>query len=65
MLDEKVAVQAAANYRRLRTQGITVSKTIDLIIATFCINNDHELLHQDRDFIHFETHLGLTIFRPV
>lgn len=64
MLNEKVAVQAAANYRRLRTRGITVRKTIDLIVATFCINNDHELLHQDRDFIHFEKHLGLMVFRP-
>ena len=59
MLGPKIAVKAAANFRHLRERGITVRKTIDTIIATFCIENDHQLLHQDRDFAHFETHLGL------
>jgi predicted nucleic acid-binding protein len=59
MLDPAVAVVAAANYRRLRALGITIRKTADLIIATFCIENDHDLLHNDRDFTPFAEHLGL------
>lgn len=59
VLDTGIAVKAAENYRLLRGHGITVRKTIDTIIATFCIENDHQLLHQDRDFSHFQKHLGL------
>ena len=64
MLDPTIATQAAHNFRRLRSMGITNRKTVDLIIATFCIENEHDLLHQDRDFDAFETHLGLKVFRP-
>ena len=55
----QVAVQAAQNYRRLRSLGITIRKTIDTIIATYCILNGHELLYSDRDFDPFVKHLGL------
>ena len=61
MLDVELAVRAAANYRRLRSIGVTVRKTVDLIIGTFCIENDCELLHDDRDFAHMERHLGLRV----
>lgn len=54
----KLAPQAARNYRILRSRGITIRKTIDVIIATFCIENRHHLLHDDRDFEHFRP-LGL------
>jgi predicted nucleic acid-binding protein len=54
-----VAVEAAKNFRKLRTWGITVRKTIDTIIATRCILDGLELLHNDRDFDAFERHLGL------
>ena len=47
MLDPDMAVRAAANYRRLRQRGIALSKTIDLIIGTFCIAEGHELLTSD------------------
>jgi predicted nucleic acid-binding protein len=60
---EDIAVQAARNYRTLRAMGITVRRTIDAIIATFCIENGFPLLHRDRDFGHFETHLGLRVVR--
>lgn len=63
MLDDAVAVASAQNYRILRALGITVRKTPDLIIATFCIAGGHQLLHQDRDFSHFETHLELQVLR--
>ena len=45
-----LAVTAAQNYRLLRARGRTVRKTIDSLIATFCLLNDHELIHNDRDF---------------
>ena len=56
-----VAVQAARNYRQLRTMGVTVRKTIDTLIATRCILDGHELLHSDRDFDPFVEHLGLRV----
>jgi predicted nucleic acid-binding protein len=55
----EVAVEAARNFRRLRALGITVRKTIDAVIATRCILDRHELLHNDRDFEPFAKHLGL------
>ena len=45
-----IAVAAARNYKALRRRGLTVRGTIDCLIATFCIENDHILLHNDRDF---------------
>jgi len=47
------------NFRRLRKNGITVRKTIDAIIATFCIENNLPLLHSDKDFRPFHEHLKL------
>lgn len=54
-----VALQAAANYRLLRARGVTVRKTIDSVIATWCILNEAPLLYQDRGFDPFVQHLGL------
>jgi predicted nucleic acid-binding protein len=56
---KEVALVSAQNYRRLRQNGITVRRTIDVIIATFCLQNDHALLHADRDFDVMRVHLGL------
>ncbi|MFM9912728.1 MAG: PIN domain nuclease [Methylophilaceae bacterium] len=56
---EKIAILAAKHYRGLRSRGYTIRKTMDLLIATWCIVNDAELLHNDRDFEPFEQHLGL------
>lgn len=55
----EVAIQAARNFRRIRASGFTVRKTIDCVIATFCIENDLPLLQNDRDFEPFHRHLGL------
>ena len=55
----EVAVEAARNYLRLRALGVTIRKTVDTLIATRCIMSGFELLHNDRDFIPFEKHLGL------
>ncbi|MES1157312.1 MAG: PIN domain nuclease [Alphaproteobacteria bacterium] len=59
MLSPELAIETAKNYRRLRALGLTPRKTIDLIIATFCIAGGHSLLHQDRDFEPMRVHLGL------
>jgi len=56
-----LAVAAAQNYRFLRGQGHTVRKTIDCLIATFCLREGHGLLHRDHDFDPFEKHLGLRV----
>lgn len=57
----EMAVAAARNFRTLRAKGITVRKTIDCLIATFCITGGHVLLHRDRDFDAFEKHLELRV----
>lgn len=59
MLNDVLAVQAARNYRLLRQRGVTVRKTVDVIIGTFCIEHGYELLHDDRDFSPMVEHLGL------
>ena len=59
MLGRDIALASAAYYRALRAEGVTVRKTIDMLIATFCIENNHALLHSDRDFDPIKEHLGL------
>lgn len=59
-----LAREAARNYRILRSRGHTVRKTIDCLIATFCIREQHSLLHRDRDFDPFETFLDLSVVHP-
>jgi predicted nucleic acid-binding protein len=60
----ELAAAAARNYRALRTRGRTVRKTIDCLIATFCLVHQHSLLHRDRDFDAFEDVLGLQVVHP-
>lgn len=62
--DRELAVAAARNFRTLRQHGRTVRKTIDGLIATFCLMNGHSLLHCDRDFDHFEEVLKLKVIHP-
>jgi predicted nucleic acid-binding protein len=61
---ETLAVSSARNYRALRERGHTVRKTIDCIIATFCLTQGHSLLHRDHDFDPFENFLGLQVVHP-
>ncbi len=56
-----LAREAARNYRTLRTRGHTVRKTIDCVMATFCIREQHSLMHRDRDFDPFEKFLELSV----
>jgi predicted nucleic acid-binding protein len=64
MLNQNLAVQCARNYRSLRKMGVTVRKTIDCMIATYCLETDTPVLHCDRDFDPFEQHLGLRVIHP-
>jgi len=54
-----LAIKSAENFRYLRKKGITVRKTTDMLIGTFCIENNIQLLYQDRDFDPLKIHLGL------
>jgi len=60
----ELAVDAARHYRLLRARGRTVRKTIDCLIASFCLRERHSLLHCDRDFDVFEKLLGLPVVHP-
>jgi predicted nucleic acid-binding protein len=59
-----LALAAARNTRVLRGRGATARKTIDCLIATFCLEAGHSLLHHDRDFDPFERYLGLAVVHP-
>lgn len=59
-----LAVAAAQNLRKLRAEGRKVRKTVDCLIATFCLTDGHALLHSDRDFDPFEEILGLRVIHP-
>lgn len=59
MLGEARALRAATRYRRLRAKGVTIRKSADLIIGSWCIDENVPLLHADRDFDHLVEHEGL------
>jgi len=59
MVGRDIALASAGNYRALRSKGGTIRKTIDVLIGTFCLENNHPLLHSDRDFDIMEKHLNL------
>lgn len=62
MVGYKVALQSAQNYRILRKKGISVRKTIDVLIGTFCIMENYTLLHDDKDFEPMKKYLSLKTF---
>ena len=64
LLGTAIALKSAENFRSLRKAGVTVRKTTDCIIATWCIETGMPLLHSDRDFRPFEQHLGLQTASP-
>lgn len=61
MAGRDVAIQSAADYRHLRSRGVTVRKTMDMLIGTYCRMHGHELLHDHRDFDVLARHLGLKV----
>jgi len=62
MLGKDIALKSAENFRILRKNGITIRKTQDIIIGTFCIEHSFPLPHNDRDFELMEKYLGLLIY---
>ncbi len=64
LVGEKLAIVSAENYRFLRKKGLTIRKTTDVLIASFCIANDYPLLFSDKDFKPFVQHLGLRQVLP-
>ena len=63
MLGRDLAILSAQNYRTLRRKGVTVRKSLDVIIGTFCIAHRLPLLHSDKDFDPIEKYLGLKVVR--
>jgi predicted nucleic acid-binding protein len=59
MPNMEIAIKSVDNFRYLRKRGITIRKTIDTIIATFCIEEKYPLLFSDRDYLPFAEYLGL------
>ena len=59
MVGRDIALASARNFRTLRTRGVTVRKTVDMLIATFCMENGHRLLRADRDFDAIAEEMGL------
>jgi predicted nucleic acid-binding protein len=62
LLGQELSLKCADNFRLLRKKGITVRKTIDVIIATYCIEHNKTLLHSDKDFLPFEQYFGLRAY---
>ena len=60
---KKLAVKSANNFRFLRSKGVTIRKTVDMLIGTWCLESDIELLHNDRDFDRIALHLPLKVMR--
>ena len=61
----KLAIKSASNYRALRKKGLTIRKTMDCLIATYCVESKLPLLHSDKDFLPFEKHLKLKSALPL
>jgi len=58
---KSLAIEAASNFRYLRSKGITIRKTVDMLIASWCIEHDVELLHNDKDFDRISRELPLRV----
>ena len=61
MVGFSMAEKSAANYRLLRSKGVTVRKTIDVLIGTFCSEHGFQIVHNDSDFELMAGHIGLDI----
>ena len=63
MVGFNIAERSADNYRLLRSKGISVRKTIDVLIGTFCSENKFKLIHNDRDFTIMSKHIRLEVYK--
>ena len=62
LVGKSLAIKAASNFRFLRSKGVTIRKTVDMLIGSWCIEHEVELLHNDKDFDQIVTHLPLQIY---
>jgi predicted nucleic acid-binding protein len=60
---KKLAIKTASNFRFLRSKGVTIRKTVDMLIGTWCIESEVALLHNDKDFDRIAMHLPLKVIR--
>jgi predicted nucleic acid-binding protein len=58
-----LALHAAEHYRALRAMGRTIRNSVDVLIASHCIEHDYILLHNDRDYDAFAAHRGLRLWQ--
>ena len=65
VVDRAAAHRAAERYRHLRAAGVTVYSAVDVLVASYCIDQDLILLQRDRDFLPFEQHFGLRLLQPM
>jgi predicted nucleic acid-binding protein len=59
---KSLAIKAASNFRFLRSKGLTIRKTVDMLIGSWCIEHEVELLHNDKDFDKIATQLPLQTY---
>ena len=59
---KSLAIKAASNFRFLRSKGVTIRKTVDMLIGSWCIEHEVDLLHNDKDFNQIATQLPLQIY---
>ncbi len=59
---KSLAIKAASNFRFLRSKGITIRKTVDMLIGSWCIEHEVKLLHNDKDFDQMAMQLPLQIY---
>jgi len=59
LLVKELAIKSANNFRQLRKKGITIRKTEDVIITTYCIENKIPLRFTDKNFLPFVDNLRL------
>ncbi len=64
MVGFSIAEKSARNYRLLRSRGVTVRKTIDVLVGTFCVENRFQIIHHDKDFDLMAAHIGLETYKP-
>jgi len=57
------AISSAELYRLLKTKGVTVRKANDCLIASICIENNFQLMHNDKDFDNIAKHTSLKIYK--
>lgn len=59
---KSLAIKAAINFCFLRSKGVKLRKTVNMLIGTWCFEYEVELLHNDNDFDQIALQLPLQIY---